>query len=73
VLHQGGVSFDLYYGARKHKIKIKKKQLSHIEVQILPNVWMVYVGECAVYMTGLAGLRRINTVSAIFRFECIRL
>jgi len=32
---------------------------------------MVYVGECAVYMTGLAGLRRIITVSGIFRCECI--
>ena len=24
MLHQVGVSFDLYYDARKHKIKIKK-------------------------------------------------
>jgi hypothetical protein len=25
VLHQVGVSFDLYYDARKHKIKMKEK------------------------------------------------
>jgi hypothetical protein len=29
VLHQVGVSFDLYYDARKHKIKIYLNVLTH--------------------------------------------
>ena len=28
VLHQVGVSFDLYYDARKHKIKIQRKNIA---------------------------------------------
>ena len=33
MLHQVGVSFDLYYDARKHKIKIKIKITTHIETR----------------------------------------
>ena len=32
VLHQFGVSFDLYHGARKHKIKMKRTLFSVSEV-----------------------------------------
>jgi len=32
VLHQVGVSFDLYYDARKHKIKIKKKERRFVRI-----------------------------------------
>ena len=31
VLHRVGVSFDLYYDARKHKIKIYKEMISHMK------------------------------------------
>jgi hypothetical protein len=36
VLHQVGVSFDLYYDARKHKIKIQAVSL-HYVIQIKTN------------------------------------
>ena len=35
VLHQVGVSFDLYYDARKHKIKILKKVLNIVQFQFI--------------------------------------
>jgi hypothetical protein len=52
---------------------ITEIQLSHLVMWIPSSDWLVYVGECAVYITGLAdtnrtGLRRIITVSAIFHW-----
>ena len=41
MLHQVGVSFDLYYDARKHKIKIKQQQFDipeYIPVKELSSI-----------------------------------
>jgi hypothetical protein len=38
VLHQVGVSFDLYYDARKHKIKISFDDLLTVHLSIIISV-----------------------------------
>jgi hypothetical protein len=38
VLHHVGVSFDLYYDARKHKIKTNKNYLNENKFELFHNV-----------------------------------
>ena len=50
VLHQVGVSFDLYYDARKHKIKIRSvRWCCHLAGPVFDDLSIkcTFVGHCA--------------------------
>ena len=74
MLHQVGVSFDLYYDARKHKIKrlgSAAARLLGLRVRILPRAWSsVSCGRCVVSDGGLCvGL--ITLPEDSYRLLCV--